>query len=154
MQNVKIEPFKIVGIAVRTSNVDGRAAKDIPALWDRFLSEGIVDKIPNKTDGTIYSLYTDYEGDHMHPYTTILGCRVNEIANLPDGMTSRTFEGGDYVKSTVRGDLQKNLIVDEWMRIWNSDLNRNYIADFEMYGEKAMNPSDAEVDVFVGVNSL
>jgi hypothetical protein len=31
------------------------------------------------------------------------------------------------------------------------DLSRTYIADFEVFGEKAQNPSDAEIDFYVGV---
>ena len=32
------------------------------------------------------------------------------------------------------------------------DLNRTYLADFEIYGQKAQNPSTAEVDIYIGVN--
>jgi predicted transcriptional regulator YdeE len=31
-------------------------------------------------------------------------------------------------------------------------LPRNYSADFEIYGEKAQNPQDAKVDIFIGVH--
>jgi len=31
------------------------------------------------------------------------------------------------------------------------DLGRIFTADFEVYGEKAQNPSDAEVDIFIAV---
>lgn len=35
MQNVKFEPFKIIGIAVRTTNENGQGAKDIGGLWQK-----------------------------------------------------------------------------------------------------------------------
>lgn len=38
---MKIRPFNIIGISVRTTNENDQAAKDIPALWKRFISEGI-----------------------------------------------------------------------------------------------------------------
>ena len=48
MENIKIEAFNVIGIAVKTTNENGQAGKDIPALWEKFISEGILDKIPNK----------------------------------------------------------------------------------------------------------
>ena len=151
MQKVKIDPFKIIGISVRTTNENGRGGKDIADLWGRFLSEGLLNAIPGKVDGTIYSLYTDYEGNHMAPYTAILGCKVESLEAIPDGMVGRAFEGGSYVKITAKGDLAQGLIVSEWTKIWAMDLNRAFSADFEVFGEKAQNPANAEVDFLVAV---
>ncbi|MFT5885520.1 MAG: putative transcriptional regulator YdeE [Arcticibacterium sp.] len=38
------------------------------------------------------------------------------------------------------------------MEIWQSDLDRTYATDFEVYDERAQNPEDVEVDIFVGIN--
>lgn len=152
MHKVDIQPFHLIGIAVRTTNVNSQAAKDIQALWRQFLSEQILHKIPNKIDGTIYSLYTEYEGDHMKPYTAMIGCKVSELSKIPDGMVGKSFDGGTYVKFTARGDLQKGLIVNQWSKTWNMNLDRQYTADFEVFGEKAQHPNDAEVDFYVAVH--
>ena len=109
MQNVEIKPFNLVGIAVRTTNEKGQAAKEIAELWGKFMSEGLLTKIPNKVDATIYSLYTDYEGDHTQPYTAILGCKVENLDNIPVGMVGKSFEGGQYVKATAKGDLNQRI---------------------------------------------
>ena len=66
-------------------------------------------------------------------------------------MVGKSFSGGKYVKTTARGGLSKGLIVNEWSKIFELDLERNYTADFEAFGEKAQNPTDAEVDFFIGV---
>ena len=84
MQTVIIEPFKIIGISIQTTNENNQASKDIAALWGRFMEENLLTKIPNKACSDIYSLYTSYEGDHTQPYTTILGCRVGE--NIWNGL--------------------------------------------------------------------
>lgn len=76
-EKTNMQKINIVGISVRTSNNNGEAGRDIPALWNKFLVEGISEKILNKVDETIYCLYTDYEKDHTTPYTTILGCAVS-----------------------------------------------------------------------------
>ncbi len=153
MQNKTLEALKIVGIAVKTSNENGQAAKDIPEIWNRFITEDILNKIPNKLSTDIYSIYTNYEGNYMNPYTTILGCKVSSFDNLPEGFVTKTIDIGNYVKFTTKGNLQDNIVYNEWVNIWEmeKDMNRAYIADFEIYGDKAKDMSNAEVDIFVSV---
>lgn len=151
MQTVKIDPFHLIGISIRTTNENGQATQEIAELWGRFLSENLLDKIPNRVNNHIYSLYTDYEGDETQPYTAILGCSVHSLAGIPEGMVGRSFNGGEYYKSTTKGDLMQGLIVNEWKRIWSLKLDRSYTADFELFGENAQNPNDAEVEFFVAV---
>lgn len=151
MDKVKIESFKAIGISVRTTNKNGQGAKDIGNLWGRFMNEKISEAIPNKIDNTVYSIYTGYESDHTAPYTTILGCRVANLDDVPEGMIGKSIEGGDYIKLSAKGDLTKGLIADKWAEIWNMDLNRVFTADFEVYGAKAQNPENAEVDIYIAV---
>ena len=146
-----INQFSVIGIAVRTTNENGQSGHDIPALWSRFLSEGIFDKIPNKIDQTIFCIYTDYEKDYTRPYTTILGCKVANLEIIPDGMVGKTFETGNYTQRTAKGSILQGVVFEEWVKIWQSDIPRAYTADFEMYGEKAQNPEDAEVDILIAV---
>lgn len=152
MQNVRIEPFHIVGIAVRTTNENNQAAGQIAGLWERFLNENILEAIPNRVNNNVYSLYTDYEGDHTQPYTAILGCHVKNPDNIPEGMTGKSLAGGNYVKISAKGDLTKGLIVNEWMKIWNMNLDRAFTADYELFDENEKNPTDARVDFLVAVN--
>ena len=153
MKKVTIKAFSVIGISVRTTNQNGQSAQDIGALWNTFMTNGILDKIPNKVDNTIYSIYTEYESDHTKPYTTILGCIVENLDQIPEGMVGKRFEGGSYLKITANGDLTKGLVAGEWMKIWESDMKRVYTADFEVYGEKAQDPTNAEVDFLIAVES-
>ncbi|MBW4888867.1 GyrI-like domain-containing protein [Mucilaginibacter sp. HMF5004] len=151
MDIIQTEAFSIAGIAIRTTNENGQAAIDIPKLWDRFLSENIMALITNRTDDTIYSVYTDYEQDHTKPYTTLLGCKVKNIDEIPEELTGKTFAPGKYVKFTAKGKLADGIVYQEWVKIWGSDIPRAFTADFEVYGTKAQNPDDAEVDIFIAV---
>lgn len=151
MNKVKVDSFNVIGISVRTTNENGQAGKDIPLLWEKMIRENILNSIPNRVDNTIYSIYTDYEKDHTRPYTTVLGCKVENLENIPEGMTGYSFNGGDYIKFITKGDPSKDLVINEWMKIWGMDLDRLFTADFEVYGEKAQNPSDTEVDIFIAV---
>lgn len=149
MENIKIEAFNVIGIAVRTTNENGQAGKDIPTLWEKFMSEGILDKIPNKIDTSVYSLYTDYDSDYTKPYTVVLGCKVNSIETIPEGMVTKSISLGNYTKFITKGDLMKNVVYEKWTEIWNTKLNRKYTTDFEIYGPKSADPSNAEVDIFI-----
>ncbi len=151
METQKITAFNIIGISVRTTNKDGQAAKDIGELWQKFMSKGVLDKIPNKIDNTIYSLYTEYEGDYTQPYTTLLGCKVSNLEIVPEGMVGKSFNGGNYVEFISKGDLTKGAVYESWMKIWKTELDRAYTVDFEVYAEKAQDIENAEVSIFVSV---
>lgn len=148
---MEIESFFIIGIEVRTTNQNGQAGNDIPKLWERFFNEGILNKIPNKVNSSIYSVYTDYEEDYTKPYTTILGCRVENLNEIPEGMIGKIISGGKFTKFTAKGNLNEGVVFSEWLKIWSMPLNRKYTADFELYGEKAQNPLNAEVDIFIAL---
>lgn len=151
MTTITVNQFHLIGIAIRTTNEQNQAANDIPMLWDRFFKEDVLNQIPNKICTAVYSLYTNYEGDHTMPYTTIIGCEVADLSVIPKGMVGQTFEADKYQKITVKGDLTQGLIINEWEKIWSENWDRKYTADFEVYDEKASNPHDAEVSIYVAI---
>ena len=151
METLELKSFSVIGIPVRTSNENGQAAQDIPALWNKFNLEGIAEQILNKIDNSIYCIYTDYEMDHTKPYTTILGCRVENLDTIPSGMVGTTIEDAGYSKHVAKGNIIQGAVFEEWIKIWSSNLERTFTADFEVYGEKAHNPEDAEVDIFIAI---
>ena len=153
MKTKQLNSFKLVGISIRTSNQNNRAAQDIPALWQRFMSENIANKIPNKLAETVYCAYTEYEGDHNQPYTTLIGCPVSALTEIPDGLKGIEVPAGSYEQFTPKGRLSDGIIINQWFKIWETDLDRTYQTDFEVYGEKASDPNAAEVDIFVGVQA-
>ncbi len=146
-----IEKFYIIGISVRTTNEGGQAAKDIPQLWDRFVSEDIESKIPNKASTDLYGIYTEYEGDFMQPYTTIVGYKVSSLDNIPEGLIGLTIETANYEKFTAKGKLSDDIVFNKWTEIWKSDLDRAYLADFEIYPEKSCEMDNAEIGIFVSI---
>ncbi len=151
MQKTDIAPFHIIGITVRTTNENQQAMTDIEALWHKFMSEGILEKIPNKVNNAVYSLYTEYESDHTKPYTTVLGCQVKNLDEIPSEMRGFSFDGGPYVKLSASGDVTKGLVGNKWYEIWQMDLDRKYTADFEYYGENENDPNNIHVDFFIAV---
>jgi len=151
MENTKKEALTLVGIAVRTTNQNEKAMKDIPQLWKQFMTENIAAKIPNKVDNTMYALYTDYEGDYMQPYTMLLGYQVENLDNLDEGLTVKMIPAANYAKFVAKGDLTKEAVYDAWVNIWNTDLKRSYTHDLEIYGEKAVDPTNVEAEILIAL---
>ncbi|MCC9071086.1 GyrI-like domain-containing protein [Flavobacterium sp. F-65] len=151
MEQITIDTFFIIGLSVRTTNENGQSGTDIPALWNKFMTENTIENIPNKIDNSIYCIYTEYEKDYTKPYTTILGCKVSTLDNIPNGMIGKTIEKETYNQYIAEGNLSEGVVFQKWTEIWNSDLNRKYTADFEIYGENASNPENAIVPIFIAI---
>ena len=146
-----IQKFNVIGISVRTTNENGQSGKDIPALWSQFMNEEIQSKIPNKVSEDLFCIYTDYEKDHTKPYTTILGCKVESLDVVPENMIGKTIESANYEELIAKGNLSEGIVYNKWLEIWNSDLDRSFTADFEVYGEKTQNPEKAEVAIYIAL---
>lgn len=148
MQTTDIQPFYLIGNYVKTSNQDiTKLTADIQGLWERFFSGNISGRIPNRVDSSICCIYTDYLGDYAQPYTAVLGCRVHDLSAIPNGMMGFHFTGGKYQKMQTTTPL----VFNKWQEIWQSDIQRAYTADFEVYDENAADPKNAPVDIFVAL---
>lgn len=151
MYTTSVEPFYVIGLSIRTKNENEKSARDMEALWNNFFSGNIIAMIPNKADDTIYCVYTEYEQDYTKPYTTILGCRVHNLNEIPEGLSGKLITGGTYQIFTAKGNIAEGIVLREWQKIWNADISRNYTSDFEVYGEKTKNQHNAEVDIFIAL---
>ncbi|MBS1531810.1 MAG: effector binding domain-containing protein [Bacteroidetes bacterium] len=136
------DSFFVAGIAVRTTNQDGKARKDIGDLWATFMSESIQAKIPAKYSDDVYCVYTDYETDHTGWYTAVLGCRVTEAGH--NGMFVALIPSGDYRQYEPASQLPES-VGEAWMQIWKESECRAYVADYDLYRP------DGKVEIYVGV---
>lgn len=145
--------FQLIGLSIVTSNMDGKAASDIGALWGRFISENLLEKIPNQADPDILCVYTDYEKDHTGKYTCILGLKVNSLDTIPEGLVGRSFTGGKFQPFLAAGELPQ-AVVSTWQEIWDQDqkLNRSYTYDYEVYDERSRKGDESEVAIFIATN--
>lgn len=148
--DIILDTFSIVGISVQTTNQNGKSQTDIGQLWQKFTQENLVEKIPNKDSTEIYCIYTDYESDFNGPYTTIIGCRVTDFTNAPDGFMTKIINKGRYLKILSKGKLPE-CVAESWKSIWQSQIDRAYIADFDFYGKGCENPQNATVDIYLSI---
>ncbi|MCI5052728.1 MAG: GyrI-like domain-containing protein [Simkaniaceae bacterium] len=149
MEQVSREETKMIGIEIRTSNAPEAAPIDIPKHWEKFSAENIFERIPNKKSHDVIGLYCEYEGDFTQPYTFVIGCEVESLDDIPEGMVGKMVPASKYARFPVSGDFPQSLI-NTWKRIWQTDLQRTYTCDFELYGEKFQGEGQ-ELDIYIAV---
>ncbi|MEE1943823.1 GyrI-like domain-containing protein [Pedobacter sp. KR3-3] len=152
MTHNSIPGFRLIGLQLAhpTTNQNGQSAIDCGHLWQKFETENIAELLPEKLGDEIYAVYFDYEGDHTQPFSYFIGCKVPETTPVPAGLSSLSIATGNYVKLMAKGQMP-NCMSDAWTAIWNSDLNRAYTYDFEIYGEQSKDWSNAQVEIFVAI---
>ncbi|HEY4289931.1 MAG TPA: GyrI-like domain-containing protein [Puia sp.] len=144
--------FKLIGLSIRTTNKDNKAVHDVGNLWERFFSEKVFEKIPNKQSKEILSIYTDYESDYTGEYTAIIGVAVATLDEVPEGLIRREFRAEMFQTFLAKGEMPK-AVASMWSEIWRRDkeLNRKYTYDFEVYGEKSQQGANSEVEIFLAI---
>lgn len=144
--------FKIIGIATRTTNKNNQSQEDITKLWNDFFTNNLLEKIPNKISSEIISVYTDYKSDFTEEYTTLIGCKVSTIDDIPNGLIGREFKSAKFQTFIAKGTMP-DAVVDIWTNIWqkDSELNRAYTYDYEVYGEKSQNGDNSEVKIYLSI---
>jgi predicted transcriptional regulator YdeE len=142
--------FYLVGISTRTINNNGQSQNDIGALWTRFISDGLLLQIDSRVSDDIYCVYTDYETDHSGYYTTVLGCKVSSLDDIPQGFTGITIPQGKYRVYYLAGKFPEN-VQSAWQEIWKSRVERKYTVDFDLYMANPKNFEETEVKICVSV---
>jgi predicted transcriptional regulator YdeE len=154
---VQQEGFTVIGISARTNNARETATDGaIGKQWARFMQEGILAEIPNKVDHSIVAVYTDYARDHNGDYTFVLGAKVSSSANVPEAMIAKKIPAGRYAMFTSDKGPGPKVVPALWMKINSLPKSaiggdRAYRADFEIYDERAADPQNLQVDVYVGI---
>jgi predicted transcriptional regulator YdeE len=149
--------FTVIGISSRTSNANEMSGNGVIAQqWDRFMKEGLLAKIPNKVDSNILAVYTDYESDANGPYTFMIGARVSSGEDVPLGMVAKKVPAGRYAVFISDKGFVGKVVPETWSRIWavpksSPGGNRACRGDFEVYDQRAADPWNAEVDIYVGI---
>jgi CubicO group peptidase (beta-lactamase class C family)/predicted transcriptional regulator YdeE len=154
---VQEDGFTVIGISARTTNAKEMSSEGaIGPTWNRLFQEGVLEKIPNKADPRIVAVYTDYASDRTGEYTFLLGARVTSDADVPAGMVARKVPSGKYAVFTSEKGPGPKVVPALWMKIASLPqgavgTDRVYGADFEIYDERAMDPQNLQMDVYVGI---
>lgn len=156
IKSTSISPFTVIGIAARTDNAKESTADGIiPKQWQKFFSEGVPARIPATTGTNFCGVYSDYASDHNGEYTYVVGQAVKNGTAAPSGMVMIQVPAGQYAVFTTEVGPFSKVIPDAWQRIFRLEeegkLNRAYKADLEIYDQRAQNPQNGQIDIYIGL---
>ena len=155
----ELPEIKLLGISCRTNNTSEMnisTAKIAPTI-QKYFQQGLGKKIPNrKNPGTTYCVYTNYESDFTGDYTYFIGEEVKFEGDSMEGFSSIIIPAQNYAKFTSKPGIMPEVCIDMWQNIWkmkSGELGgkRAYLADFEVYDKRALDPSKTVLDIYVGV---
>jgi predicted transcriptional regulator YdeE len=156
---VELDAFEVMGVEIRTNNAKEAGADGlIPKLWQRVTQEHALDGVPDRVGQTIYAVYTDYATDANGDYTLVLGAKFRPATDtlIPAGMVVKTVPAARYAVFTSERGAVAKVVVQTWQQIWSyfqspANGQRAYRADFELYDQRAADPTNAQVDIYIGV---
>ena len=157
-KTVHQDEFDVVGIEARTSGERETSGEGmIGDLWQKFYQDRVLEKIPNKADRNIYVLYTNYSHDRMGEYTVIIGAKVKDKTQVPDGMITKTVLAGQYALVKSEKGPAASVIPTAWQKVWaledKEELGgkRAYKTDFEVYDSGNTDPNKTQADLYIGL---
>ncbi|WP_410985225.1 GyrI-like domain-containing protein [Bacillus cereus] len=151
---VKKEAFQAIGISITTNNeMETSAEGKIPHLWNHYYQDQIMNQIPNKNAHTTLAFYSDYESDETGKYRYTIGIPVSSLETVPENMVSLTISAHTYAVFTTRKGPVSEVIYETWQDIWNwsKENKRAFTIDFELYDERAIDPNNAQVDIYIAL---
>ena len=110
-----------------------------------------------KKPGVTYSIYTDFDSNENGEYTYFIGEEVDSFADQDlSKFKTLTIPASAYQKFTTPSGKMPDIVIGAWQQIWQmepSDFEgkRTYIADFEIYDQRAVDPNNSEVDIYIGI---
>jgi predicted transcriptional regulator YdeE len=153
------QDIKLVGIKTRTNNAHEMNSKTpkIPQTLKNYFDNHLSAKILNRVKPeTTYCVYTQYESDEHGEYTYFVGEEVSCIRSLDPFFTPLTLPAGVYAKFECGPAPMPEVCIDAWKKIWRMkecDLGgkRAYIADFEIYDDRAKDTHSTIMNIYIGL---
>jgi len=151
--------IKLVGLTARTNNkteMNPQASK-IAELAGRYWNQHMANQIPNrKNPGVTLSVYSEYDSNEHGDYTYFIGEEVTSFENLPSGFQKLTIPAAKYQKFTTLSGKMPEVVINAWQEIWKMtshdfDGDRAYMADFEVYDQRALDPVNTSLDIYIGI---
>lgn len=156
---IALSEIKLVGITCQTSNINEAdlLGRKIPDIINKYFSDPLFNQNINfEQSSELYSVYTNYESDYSGNYTYFFGRKVLSFDGIPEQFETLKIPTQNYIKFTTESGVMPNIVIEAWQKIWamtSDDLGseRAYIADFEIYDERASDNQNAIVDIYIGI---
>ena len=151
--------IKLAGLSIRTNTqneMTPQTAK-IKGLIEQFKNESIAEQITNRIHpGICFAVYTDYESDEHGDYTYFIGEQVDSFEGITSHLQQLVIPPSTYQKFTTSYGPMPEVVINAWQHIWQMSPDelggkRIYVADFEVYDERASDPSKTCLDIYIGI---
>jgi predicted transcriptional regulator YdeE len=88
-------------------------------------------------------------------YTYFSGEEVSSFDHIPDNRQKLVIPA-KYQRFMTQSGKMPDVVIDAWQQIWKMSSDdrggkRAYIADFELYDQRANDPSSASLDIYIGM---
>ncbi len=151
--------IKFVGLSARTNNKNemNPQTSKIGELVGRYRGQNLAAQIRNrKNPGVTLSVYTEYDSNEHGDYTYFIGEEVSSFENIPDAFQKLTIPASKYQKFTTPSGKMPEVLINAWQEIWKMTPDdfggkRAYQADFELYDQRAADPANTSLDIYIGV---
>jgi len=100
-------------------------------------------------------LYSDYETDVNGNYAITIGVEASKMNDASPEWVIKTIPAAKYLVFTSHKGKMPEIVIQTWQEIWawfaNSEVERTYTGDFELYDERCANPQEAQVEVYIAI---
>ena len=161
-EKTELGELTLVGLTARTNNKNEMNPKisKIGTLAGSYWGNQVASNIKHRVNpGVTYAVYTEFESDEHGDYTYFIGETVSSIENQDlSQFKIITIPKSHYQKFTTPPGKMPDVVISAWQKIWVMGENdfggkRKYIADFEVYDERASNPNNTIIDIYIGTEA-
>lgn len=154
----ELPAIKLIGITARTNNAleMNPATAKIGSTIQQYFQGALSKMTHRKNPGITYCVYTDYKNDFTGDYTYFIGEEVESFDDISGDLKQLSIPGQSYIKFTTESGPMPDVCINAWQEIWQMTPEklggeRSYIADFEIYDERAADLQKAVLDIYIGI---
>jgi predicted transcriptional regulator YdeE len=156
---INLGEMKLAGLQVRTNNKNemNPSSAKIEPLVQQYFQQQVSGKIQNrKNPDKTFCAYSNYESDYRGDYDFFIGEQVTSFDNLAEDLITLTIPAQKYARLTTGSGTMPMIAINAWQKIWQMaprELggDRRYATDFEIYDERAQDPNNTILDIYIGI---
>ncbi|MBL0387773.1 AraC family transcriptional regulator [Tumebacillus sp. ITR2] len=158
--NIVTKPaFKLIGYGLETNINEGQNHTDIPAFWNRYITEELGANVPNKLRPEVeLGICTNFQPE-TGQFTYVIGFETDTSENVPDGMICVTVPEATYAVFTTPKASDREFsssIQNTWARAFQewfptSGYEQAGTGEFEWYDERCMSETDKQMDIYIPI---
>ncbi|OGT54024.1 MAG: transcriptional regulator [Gammaproteobacteria bacterium RIFCSPHIGHO2_12_FULL_41_15] len=159
-QKTQLPKITLVGLTTRTNNkneMNPRTSK-IGALAGLYWGNQVANSIQHRAKPEVtYAVYTDFESNEHGDYTYFIGEAIDSLQDQDlEKFKTMTIQASNYQKFTTESGKMPEVVISAWQEVWAMKENdfggkRKYVADFEVYDERAIDPNNTVIDIYIGI---